>query len=83
MPRVLFSGPIIGFRFIRFRSYVTYFVHLMVSVFFSTGTTRRINNWDQMSEHERQVTWKRISKRNEERRRRLLEQQQQSEDKKK
>ena len=36
------------------------------------GTTRRIDNWDQMTEGERQVAWRRISKRNEERRRKLL-----------
>lgn len=41
----------------------------------SDGTTRRISNWDTMTEKEREVTWKRISKRNEERRQRLLEQQ--------
>ncbi len=40
------------------------------------GSTRRIANWDQMTEHERQVTWRRISKRNEERRQLLLQQQQ-------
>jgi hypothetical protein len=36
------------------------------------GTTRRIDNWDTLTEHERQVTWRRISKRNEERRQKLL-----------
>jgi hypothetical protein len=41
------------------------------------GTTRRIDNWDQLTEHEKQVTWRRISKRNEERRMVLLAQQQQ------
>jgi hypothetical protein len=40
------------------------------------GTTRRIDNWDQLTEHEKQVTWRRISKRNEERRKVLLAQQQ-------
>lgn len=40
------------------------------------GTTRRIANWDQMTEQEQKVTWRRISKRNEERRKILLEQQQ-------
>lgn len=39
------------------------------------GTTRRIENWDQMTEREKEVTWRRISKRNEERRKALLEQQ--------
>ncbi|KAL7552524.1 hypothetical protein ACHAWF_016424 [Thalassiosira exigua] len=43
------------------------------------GTTRRIDNWDSMTEKEREVAWRRISKRNEERRRALLEQQQQKE----
>ncbi|KAG7346601.1 hypothetical protein IV203_005670 [Nitzschia inconspicua] len=40
------------------------------------GTTRRIDNWDQLTEKEKEVTWRRISKRNEERRKLLLEQQQ-------
>ena len=39
------------------------------------GTTRQIANWDQMTKREQEVTWKRISKRNEERRKALLEQQ--------
>jgi hypothetical protein len=39
------------------------------------GTTRAIANWDELSEREKEVTWKRISKRNEERRRILLEKQ--------
>ena len=40
----------------------------------SDGTTRRIANWDSLTEQEQQVTWRRISKRNEERRKALLEQ---------
>ena len=36
------------------------------------GTTRRIANWDSLSEHEQHVSWKRISKRNEVRRTALL-----------
>ena len=43
----------------------------------SDGTTRRIDNWDTLTEKEREVAWRRISKRNEERRKLLLEQQQQ------
>lgn len=39
----------------------------------SDGTTRRIANWDQMTEQEKEVTWRRISKRNEQRRLQLLE----------
>eukprot|EP00546_Thalassionema_frauenfeldii_P009846 CAMPEP_0178918096 /NCGR_PEP_ID=MMETSP0786-20121207/13633_1 /TAXON_ID=186022 /ORGANISM="Thalassionema frauenfeldii, Strain CCMP 1798" /LENGTH=132 /DNA_ID=CAMNT_0020591761 /DNA_START=125 /DNA_END=523 /DNA_ORIENTATION=- len=39
------------------------------------GTTRRIDNWDTMTEQEQKVAWRRISKRNEERRKKLLEQQ--------
>jgi len=38
------------------------------------GTTRRIDNWSELSEREKEVTWRRISKRNEERRKMLLEQ---------
>ena len=45
----------------------------------SDGTTRRIANWDTLTEHERQVTWRRISKRNEERRLALLEKQREEE----
>eukprot|EP00571_Detonula_confervacea_P009472 CAMPEP_0172313786 /NCGR_PEP_ID=MMETSP1058-20130122/20961_1 /TAXON_ID=83371 /ORGANISM="Detonula confervacea, Strain CCMP 353" /LENGTH=170 /DNA_ID=CAMNT_0013027495 /DNA_START=26 /DNA_END=538 /DNA_ORIENTATION=+ len=41
------------------------------------GTTRSIDNWDQMTEKEQEVAWRRISKRNEQRRKALLEQQQQ------
>lgn len=44
----------------------------------SDGTTRRIANWDQMTEQEQKTTWRRISKRNEERRQMLLKQQQEA-----
>ena len=37
------------------------------------GTTRRIDNWDQMTQQEREVTWKRISRRNAQRRAALEE----------
>jgi hypothetical protein len=40
------------------------------------GTTRRIDNWDQMTKNEQEVAWRRIAKRNEERRKALLEEQQ-------
>ncbi len=43
------------------------------------GTTRRIDNWDQMTKKEQEVAWRRISKRNEARRKALLEQQQKDE----
>jgi hypothetical protein len=46
------------------------------------GTTRRIDNWDQLTDKEKEVTWRRISKRNEERRQVLLQQQQQQEEEK-
>jgi len=39
------------------------------------GTTRRIDNWDTLTAREKEVTWRRISKRNEERRQMLLKQQ--------
>ena len=39
------------------------------------GTARRISNWDQLTEQEQKVTWRRISKRNEERRLVLLKKQ--------
>ena len=37
------------------------------------GTTRQIANWDKMTEHEKTLTWRRISKRNAERRAMLEE----------
>jgi hypothetical protein len=43
------------------------------------GTTRRIENWNEMSDHEKKVSWRRIAKRNEERRKMLLEKLQQDE----
>jgi hypothetical protein len=43
--------------------------------FFLAGTTRVIDNWDNLTEGEKKVTWRRISKRNEERRKVLLQQQ--------
>ena len=39
------------------------------------GTTRRIDNWDTLTEREQEATWRRIKKRNEERRKVLLEKQ--------
>lgn len=42
------------------------------------GSTRRIANWDNLSEHEQKVSWRRISKRNEDRRQLLLKQQQEA-----
>jgi len=39
------------------------------------GTTRRIENWDTLTKHEQEVTWRRISKRNEIRRQALLKEQ--------
>ena len=44
------------------------------------GTTRRIANWESLTENEKKVTWRRISKRNEERRKVLLEQQKREEE---
>jgi len=41
------------------------------------GTTRRIANWDTMTEKEREVSWRRIKKRNEERIKLLEAEQQQ------
>ncbi|CAB9505105.1 expressed unknown protein [Seminavis robusta] len=46
----------------------------------SDGSTRRIDNWDQLTEREKEVTWRRISKRNEERRKILLAKQQEAEE---
>merc|ERR1719223_2158984 len=40
----------------------------------SDGTTRRISNWENLTEKEQEVTWRRIRKRNEERRNILLQQ---------
>jgi hypothetical protein len=44
------------------------------------GTTRRIENWDTLTKNEQEVTWRRISQRNEIRRQALLKQQQQNEE---
>lgn len=44
------------------------------------GTTRRIANWDSLTEQEKAVTWRRVSKRNEERRLALLEQMKQQQE---
>lgn len=41
------------------------------------GTTRRIENWNEMTDREREVTWRRIKKRNEERRKVLEAEQEQ------
>jgi predicted Fe-S protein YdhL (DUF1289 family) len=46
------------------------------------GTTRRIDNWDQMTKNEQEVAWRRIAKRNEERRKLLLEKQEQQQQQK-
>lgn len=46
--------------------------HLGPIILNSDGTTRQISNWDTLSEREREVTWRRIKKRNEERRQQLL-----------
>jgi hypothetical protein len=43
----------------------------------NVGTTRRIDNWDTLTKQEQEVSWRRISKRNEARRKVLLEKQQQ------
>jgi len=40
------------------------------------GTARRIDNWNELTDKEKEVTWRRISKRNEGRRQALLKQQQ-------
>jgi len=45
------------------------------------GTTRRIDNWDQMTRGEQEVAWRRIAKRNEERRKVLLAEHQQEQQK--
>jgi hypothetical protein len=37
------------------------------------GTTRRIDNWNEMTKQEQAVSWRRIAKRNEERRKLLME----------
>mmetsp|Transcript_50865 Transcript_50865/g.58803 ORF Transcript_50865/g.58803 Transcript_50865/m.58803 type:complete len:118 (+) Transcript_50865:43-396(+) len=46
----------------------------------SDGTTRRITNWENLTDHEKEVTWRRISKRNEKRRNFLLDQQEKVEE---
>ena len=41
------------------------------------GTTRRIDNWNEMTKHEQEVSWRRLAKRNDERRKMLMEKMQQ------
>lgn len=48
----------------------------------SDGTTRTIANWDTLTEREKEVTWRRIKKRNAERREVLLKAQSEREDNK-
>mmetsp|Transcript_17029 Transcript_17029/g.20791 ORF Transcript_17029/g.20791 Transcript_17029/m.20791 type:complete len:157 (-) Transcript_17029:345-815(-) len=48
--------------------------HLGPIILNTDGTTRRIANWDTLTEGEREVSWRRIKKRNEERRKVLEEQ---------
>eukprot|EP00525_Craspedostauros_australis_P001743 CAMPEP_0198112096 /NCGR_PEP_ID=MMETSP1442-20131203/3992_1 /TAXON_ID= /ORGANISM="Craspedostauros australis, Strain CCMP3328" /LENGTH=144 /DNA_ID=CAMNT_0043768765 /DNA_START=36 /DNA_END=470 /DNA_ORIENTATION=+ len=43
------------------------------------GSARRIANWDTLTQHEKDTTWRRISQRNEKRRLILLQQQQEAE----
>lgn len=42
--------------------------HLGPIIINTDGTTRRIDNWDTLSEREKETTWRRIKKRNAERR---------------
>jgi hypothetical protein len=51
------------------------FEHFGPIILNTDGSTRRIANWDTLSDHEKAKTWERISKRNEQRRQVLLEQQ--------
>ena len=51
--------------------------HLGPIILNTDGTTRRIDNWDTLTEREKEVTWRRIRKRNEERRNILEAEQQQ------
>ncbi|KAI2514307.1 hypothetical protein MHU86_200 [Fragilaria crotonensis] len=44
------------------------------------GTTRRIDNWNEMTKQEQAVSWRRIAKRNEERRKILMEKMRQEEE---
>lgn len=55
--------------------------HLGPIILNTDGTTRRIDNWDTLTEREKEVTWRRIRKRNEERRKILEAEQQQQEQK--
>lgn len=42
--------------------------HLGPIIINTDGTTRRIDDWDTLSEREKETTWRRIKKRNAERR---------------
>lgn len=51
------------------------FDHLGPIIINLDGSTRRIDNWAELTEKEQEVSWRRIAKRNEERRKALLEKQ--------
>jgi hypothetical protein len=53
------------------------YIYVLYILIYIIGTTKRISNWDQMTEQEQTKTWERISKRNEERRQKILQQQEQ------
>ena len=50
------------------------FDHMGPVIINSDGTTRTIENWNELSPQEQQTAWRRIAKRNEQRRAALLEQ---------
>lgn len=54
--------------------------HMGPIIINTDGTTRTIENWNDMSPQEQQTAWRRIAKRNEERRAALLKRQQQEEE---
>jgi hypothetical protein len=56
------------------------FDHMGPIIINSDGTTRTIENWNEMSPQEQQTAWRRIAKRNEERRKALLIKEQQQDD---
>ena len=57
------------------------FHHIGPVIVNTDGTTSRIENWDEMSEVEQEIAWRRISERNQKRRDALLRQNLKEDDK--
>jgi hypothetical protein len=77
VPQLLPADPESNLRTIQLGETIT-FEQFGPIILNTDGSIRRIANWDNLSEHEKEVSWRRISKRNEERRQLLLKQQEEA-----